>query len=420
MITKLELLLKQNKEISAYLINQITDESRELYFVHEKLETLRATNTSKNEVTIYVDHDGFRGDAKFEALISDEKNALELKLNKAIADAKLINNPFYPLVEKDIKTYESESNIKNYDFLDLGTKMAKDLISLNKEECHFNAIEIFLHKITTVVLNSNGLNKKEVSYKAFIETIPTYDGKESVELYEEYTFNEYDEKYLMERMTSKLNDVKQRYFAKTPEEKLQCKVLLRNTEILELVATLTGDLNYAKTYNKQNTFNIGDKIQTKDDISKLSIYRTNSLNNSIIDFFDADGTKLEESLIIENGTYVNQYGTNRYAYYSNKKPTGLLQRIRVEGTNPYSNIKDDYLDCVSFSGIQVDLNNDYIGGEVRLAYLHKKDNIIPVTGISISAKLSEALNSVNISKETIITDKYEGPKDMLFDNFKIL
>ena len=72
------------------------------------------------------------------------------------------------------------------------------------------------------------------------------------------------------------------------------------------------------------------------------------------------------------------------------------------------------------SGIQADLFNDYVGGEVRLAILHKDGKSIPVTGFSISGKLSEVINSVKFSKKRCKEPNYFGPEFAYFSNFHIL
>lgn len=420
MIEVLKKLLSLNNDVSEYLINEDTLESTELYYVHEKLETLRATNTSKINVTIYVDHNNFRGDSSFTVYPSDDETIISDKITKAKDIAKLINNPYYDIVKKEEATYISNSNLKDYNYNELGSIIAKDMVSLNTKDCHFNAIEIFLYKESKVVINSKGLNKKEISYRAFIEAIPTFDGiDESVELYEAYRFNEYDSKYLISRMKSKLEDVKARYNAKAPKEKLHCKVMIREEEITQLAFSLASDLNYGSTYNHQNVYNLNDFIQEGSD-SLLSIYLTNKIDGKTIEYFDNDGLDLKEVKVIDNGVFKNQYGSNKYAYYSKGNPTGNLNIVRVEATNTYDKIEEDYLDCVSFSGIQVELTTDYIGGEVRLAYLHHSNEIIPITGISISAKLSEVLKNLRASKEKAISDRYEGPKEILFDKFEIL
>ena len=71
------------------------------------------------------------------------------------------------------------------------------------------------------------------------------------------------------------------------------------------------------------------------------------------------------------------------------------------------------------SGLQFDQYSDYIGGEVRLAYIHEGGNITPITGISVSASFSDVLNKVKFSKEMAKTSAYNGPKYALFEGFKI-
>ena len=71
------------------------------------------------------------------------------------------------------------------------------------------------------------------------------------------------------------------------------------------------------------------------------------------------------------------------------------------------------------SGLQGDFYSDYIGGEVRLAYYHDGEKVIPVTGISISGRATEVLNSIRLSSEIAVQDGYTGPKQALIDCLKI-
>ena len=130
-------------------------------------------------------------------------------------------------------------------------------------------------------------------------------------------------------------------------------------------------------------------------------------------FSCSNSLSLESSLI-------SSYGNKQYASYLNLEPTGNLNIIELNCGN--KNIKDmnNYLELVSLSGLQVDLFNDYIGGEVRLALLHENDKITPFTSFSIQGKLSDVLNNLILSKEEIINNNYHGPK-LLFSNcFKLI
>jgi hypothetical protein len=72
------------------------------------------------------------------------------------------------------------------------------------------------------------------------------------------------------------------------------------------------------------------------------------------------------------------------------------------------------------SGLQLDIYNDYIGGEVRLAYYFDGEREIPVTGISISGKLSDALANMRLSDIATVYEGYLGPKWASFGGIEIV
>ena len=82
--------------------------------------------------------------------------------------------------------------------------------------------------------------------------------------------------------------------------------------------------------------------------------------------------------------------------------------------------KEPYLECASMSGIQLNIEQNYIGGEVRLGYYFDGKTKTPISGISISGKLDEFLSSLKLSKETVSGAYYEGPKIISGDHFIIM
>ena len=82
--------------------------------------------------------------------------------------------------------------------------------------------------------------------------------------------------------------------------------------------------------------------------------------------------------------------------------------------------KEPYLECASMSGIQLNIEQNYIGGEVRLGYYFDGKTKTPISGISISGKLDEFLSSIKLSKETVSGAYYEGPKIISGDHFIIM
>ena len=82
-----------------------------------------------------------------------------------------------------------------------------------------------------------------------------------------------------------------------------------------------------------------------------------------------------------------------------------------EGTKSFAEMaKEPYIRCVKFSGIQVDMNSGFFGGEVRLGYYFDGEKEIPVTGFAISGDLNVARGQFVFSSETVTLGGYHGPK----------
>ena len=65
MSINIEKILTSNSEVTDYKIRIEKTESYQLFFVHEKLETVRSTDTEATTVTVYVDHDQKKGHSGF-------------------------------------------------------------------------------------------------------------------------------------------------------------------------------------------------------------------------------------------------------------------------------------------------------------------------------------------------------------------
>ena len=98
----------------------------------------------------------------------------------------------------------------------------------------------------------------------------------------------------------------------------------------------------------------------------------------------------------------------------------VLTICREPGRSQEEIAKEPYFECVSLSGLPLDLYNDYIGGEIRLAYYHDGEKKVPVTGISMSGKLSEVLNTLRLAEKVAQKDNYQGPEKALLKNISII
>ena len=418
------MLLAGHSKVSDYKINTTKKESYELFFVKGALETVRCTDTCDNQVTVYVNHGEFKGDSTFYIYPSTTFSQKADLVMDAVKKALLIENKFYTLPANQGGDFAVETNFTDYDPADLGQLIASAVFEAGQaENASLNAVEVFINKYTETVQNNHGLYKTQVRWDAMVEAIPTYNGEtQSVELYEQYNFGSLDEAALRAEIAEKMAQVKARYEAVTPAEKIDCKVILNAQELGEFFRDLASGLNYAAVYNHSNVFSKGDAVQKAPRGDKLTITMAGSVPGNVgSSAFDSTGMTLRDQTIVEDGVAVAYFGANSYGQYLGEDPTGVLKCLcAAPGTAEETDfLTGPYLEVVSMSGLQVDLYADYIGGEIRLAYWHDGEKITPVTGISFSGSAAEALNTIRLSREITTRDRYTGPKKAILEGMKI-
>ena len=424
MINKVIDILKNTSGISDWKVNAVRTESTELFFVHKNLETVRSTDTNELKVTVYVAHDEKLGEATFSVYSSYDEATIVEEIEKAKKKANIIGNQAYSIPQNEVGEYVSKSNFAEYKPHELASLISKACFEAdNIEGGSINALEIFVYKDVVSVINSCGINKSQVKYRAMVEAIPTFNGAESVELYEQYNFTEFDHALVVEEISKKMHEVRDRYEAKAPEGKLACPVVLDAPELEQLIGNFIGSLNFSSVYQHSNAFNVGDDIQKDASGDRLTVTMCAQMKGSVrSSAFDSDGVTLIDRKIIEGGKATALWGGTRFAQYLGEAPTGNLGCISVEcGTlTDEQKTSAPYFRCASMSGLQVDIYNDYIGGEVRLGYYFDGEKEIPVTGISISGKLSCALANMRLSNEAVTYEDYNGPKCAIFGGIEIV
>ncbi len=418
-------LLRANSGVSDYKINITEKQSYELFFVKGKLETVRCTDTCDKEVTVYADHDQFKGDSQFFVYPSTTAEETEKLIAEAVEKALLINNQHFELPKAETGSYEVDSNFSDYSPEDLAAVIANAVFQSNTlENGSLNSVEVFINKYTETVLNSRGLEKTQVKYDAMVEAIPTYNGQaQSVELYEQYNFSSLDMDALKAEISGKMEQVKARYEARKPDAELACPVILGAEELAQLMRSLAYDLNYSSVYSHSNLYKKGDDIQKEPTGDLIGITMCGQIKGSVRSSrFDADGLSLGEKRIVDAGKAISYFGANRYAQYLGEEPTGNLGCIKVDaGSAEKAELEAcPSLEVLSMSGLQVDTYGDYIGGEVRLAYYRDETGkLTPLTGISISGSLSAVLSNIRLSCDTTVFGSYSGPAKAIVRDMKI-
>lgn len=420
-------LLKENKQVNDYKVIINNKESYQLFFVQDKLETNRLTDSTSYAVTVYVDVEGKRGSGNFDyaTYLTDEE--VEKLIEEAVFNAKLALNQFYELpVPTDDVPVALKSNISELGLAETAEAVAKAIFSVPMDDvCYSAATEIFIYHNKTRVVNSVGLDTSDEKYYGEVELVPTYETEEKeVEIYHMVRFMEFDADAIASEVKEVLDLAKARFFAEVVPAGLNVPVIIDGYEVENVIRDyFVSDLNYASEYTKTNLFTVGQDVQENGTGDKLTVkagpYVKGACNSRGI---DVDGIVLKEVSLIENGVIKSQCGNNQFGYYMKKKPTGVLPVIMVEpGKTSFDEMKKaPYLRCVRFSAIQIDRFNGLVGGEVRLGFYFDGEKEIPVTGFTITGNMHEIKGNIVLSKEMTTYSGYYGPKYISLPNVKII
>ncbi|MBQ1482449.1 MAG: hypothetical protein IIZ28_02650 [Erysipelotrichaceae bacterium] len=411
--------LKANKNISAYELNILDKDSRELFYVLDHLEINRAVKVKTVSVKVYVSDQRSTGVSTLVVTAADDQKSLASKLSKAVTRAKAAKNPYYPLAEKKENLKDTGADKK--DLNKVASRVAKAVFKADVyKNGWINSTEIFVSRFKEEFINSNGVDHVSNSFKIEVECIPTWSNKkEEFELYKFFESNKEDYKKITEEIDEILNLAKARSAAKTlkdvklPED---LKVLVKNDMLENIVRCFASDLNYRSAFMHDNHYSKGDKVsETLFDLTmRPSIAGCGASRR-----FDSHGTLLSPVKLISKGVVKNTYGDIQFGYYNKEeKISGNLPvaQIKAEGVE-YK--KKPHLIIENFSSPQLESDSGYWGGEVRLARYFDGKKYIPLTGFSIAGNIYEDIRNVKFSKEEGQTSRYKGPKYMIFEGIKI-
>lgn len=422
MINKIVKSLKNNSEVSGYKVNEINTITKEAFYVLGHLETTRMTDTTDYQITVYhnFEENSEKYTGSYTFFINHKMSSKEIDglVEEAKEASKLVKNKYYELPKQIVKRSFKEKGFNDEPFI-LMDKIANIFYSKESVNAKFNALEIFLTETNVHFVNSNGINMKKKTYKAYIEAIPSYNGETKVELYKIYNYQNIDFDKINEDAKNAIEDVESRYKARKLEGIKNCDVILQGSEVGQFFSELIQDYSYASIYRHNTDKVIGDMIQNA---PKGDLININLTTSSKANLFDSDGIMLKETKIIENGKIVNYFGDNQNAYYLNISPTGRLNKIKVKK----GKIKNEkmmskpHLKIIALSAIQIDIYSGYIGGEVRLANYFDGKNNIPVSGFSFSGDINKCLENLSLSCEIYNDENYEGPKYIKLINMEVL
>ena len=410
--------LLDEANLFGWKILEIKKKSTELYYILDKLETNRSVDELLYSVTIYVKENNKVGASTFDVYPYMDNEEIMRKIEDNKINAKNALNDYYELPKYEHLHHRDITSNLNDKPLKVLEKVKNAIFSV-KSEAYLSATEFFLSEIDERLINSNGVDVKQKSFRLNIELIPTY---KDVEIYKMMELENYDLNKIKKDIKELLNLAIERYNAKELEEKENIAIILENDEVAQLLSFFSDDLTYGAKYQHININEINDSVQGECIGDKLNIKMAPHVDGCINSRdFDLDGVLLKEVSLIEDGIAKNMYGSYRFGFYLKQNPTGILPIMVVgEGSKDFKDFKKKkYIRCSRFSNMQLDSNTGFFGGEVRLGFYYDGKKEIPVTGFSISGNINELKKELYLSKEMATLPNYQGPKYILIKGMKI-
>ena len=435
----MEKLLKALREanIAAFKILDTETNAREIYYVLDKIETIRTAESHDTSVTIYVDIDGKRGSSNFTYLPYMGEDELRETIKENIYAASFALNPFYELPKPtDEKPAKLHSNFETRSLQEIAEEVGKTIFeNASFEGGYLSATEISVKSKRQRIINSNGVDLSLDSYEGFVEVIPSFGPEENeVETYNSFTFSNFDKEFIAEKIKEAIALTKARFEAKPLSLEKPVKVIIEGEGVESIASFFYSDLDYSTAYTHMNLHEVGEPVQGDEvEGDRLNIDLLPEYEGLVASrYVDSDGVVLKPLTVIKDGVGVARHGSYTYGYYlGEKKPTGVLPVAYLHpGKKSFAEMaKEPYLRCVKFSSFQSERSSGYFGGEVRLGFYFDGEKEAPVTGFSIAGSLHELKGKLVLSKETYVdsfsvgltsTGGFVGPKYIEVKGMSIL
>lgn len=409
-------------QIENYLIHRIEEETAELFFIKKGLDTRRMKKIKKYQVTVYRDFmeadKPMRGSATIDLYESMSEDEMAEALKEAYYAASFVKNPYYPLLEgKEEAMVTLPTHLKDHSLEESARMMSEALYqSDHNEKAWINSAELFVTKQIVHILSSAGSKVGYTTYHVAGEFITQCQTPQDVEKYNDFYFDTLNTTALSEQVKEALETTIARANAQVTAPAGQYDVVLSGQAVQTLLEYYLTNSNVSLVYPKHSSFKVGDAVQGQNmtgDALKITLHAEVP--------YTSEGLPKTDHVLLENGVLQTLHGEHRLAHYLNVPSIGKFNSIQVApGSLPFDQmLTGNYLHIVSFSDFQMDHVTGHFGGEIRLAFYQKGDQVIPVTGGALSANIKVCQTNMYLSKEMQVLKHYEGPKAICFKGIQI-
>ena len=399
--TIIEILKESNAD--AYEVSEINKEGWEFYFIKHSLDQNRAKTIKNYEVKVYknIDDNKFIGFASGSISPSDNKEDIKKKIDNLIYQASLVkNNPYELNKPKETEIIDR----KDINVEEEAKKFINCFNNLNETETEYlNSYEIFVEKINKHFITSEGIDINDTYLSSTLDIVVNAKKDDhEIELYRLYNQGGCDEENIKEEINDLLKFGKDRLNAINTPILQDIPVIFSTDAAINIYRYFLFNLSCGYIFRKISQFEIGKDIEENASEDKITLKALRYLDNSNKNFaYDEEGAPIKDLILIENNIPKAYHGSKMFADLVGIKDSFIVSNYEVLGGKKTKEElrKDKYLEIVEFSDFQVHPMSGDIFGEIRLAYYHDGEKIIPVSGGSVSGQMQKVLKDMQFSKE---------------------
>lgn len=411
-------VLKDNK-IDEYIINETKEEIFELYMIKKAIDMNRKKNITIYTVTVLKDNgDDLKGSSQVKVYPSMDESEISTVLKDAYYAASFVKNKTYELPEgyNGEKVYD-KSSLANMELEEIAYK-AKDALYKydNFEHGWINSSEIFASRINERIVTSKNVDASYEKYSISGEFVTQWVEESDVEIFNMFSYDELKEEELSLMGKEAIINAGYRDKSKDAPVTGDYDVILCGSSVHEFFGYYLANSRTDMIYQKYSNFKIGDNIQGNDiKGDKINI----ELKSSVP--FSNEGIVLKNTKLIEDGVLKAIHGPYNFAQYLSIKPIGSFDGAIIQGgsTSEEDMFSDGTLKIIRFSDFQMDEVTGDCFGEIRLALLKKGNEIIPLTGGSVTINIKDVKENMTLSKETEDDRGAVIPKCIKFKNINV-
>ena len=403
--------------VSAWEVSDVTTDGWEFYFIRHALDQNRVRHVEHIRVKVYQrSEDGnSMGFAACEipptATESEAKELIEaLKYRASLVK----NRPYTLHGPKAAEPAEEQA----FDLSAVSRTFLETMRAIPETPGEdINSYEIFVAEKHRRFINSEGVDVSETYPDSMIEVVVNArDEKREIELYRSFGSGTCDAYALKRDLLRAMQTGRDRLFALPTPALGQADVLFSTADACEIYSCFARRMDAELIYRGISPWKAGESIcrAFTGDAPTLCAVRTLD-NSSANRRYDAEGAPVRDVVMMENGVVRRNLGSRMFSSYLGLENSFIPTNFTVSGgkRSEQELRSGPYLEVVEFSDFQVDAVTGDLFGEIRLAYRHDGEKIVPVSGGSVSGNLLALAENMLLSKETVQHDNWRIPSATL-------